>query len=51
MEDTSMEDDLNGRRLNGRRAKWKTTSMEDGLNGRQPQLKTTSIQDDFNFEE
>ena len=38
-----MEDDLNGRR-----SKWKTTTMEDDLNGRRPQWKMTSMEDDLN---
>ena len=43
-----MEDNLNGRHLNGRRPQWKTTSMEDDLNRRRPQGKTTSMEDDLN---
>ena len=52
---TSQEDDVKGKKtlqeeyhtmeedLNGRRPKWKITSIKDELNGRQPQLKTPSI--------
>ena len=42
-----MEDDLNGRCLNGRQPQWKTTSMEDDLNGRRPQWKLTLKEDDL----
>ena len=35
-------------RINGRRPKWKMTSMKDDLNRRQPQWKTTSMEDDLN---
>ena len=38
-----MEDDIDGKRH-----RWKTTSMEDNLNERWPQWKTTSIEDDRN---
>ena len=37
-----MEDDLNGRR-----PRWKTTSMEDDHNGKWPQWKTTLREDDL----
>ena len=33
-----MEDNLNGKHLNGRQPQWKTTSMKDDLNGRQWKL-------------
>ena len=47
MEDTSVEDNLSGRRppwkiasvvndLSGRRSQWKTTSVEDDLSGKVP---------------
>ena len=39
---------LNGRDLNGRRPKWKTTKMEDGQNGRRPKFKTTKMEKDQN---
>ena len=42
MEDTSMEDDRNGRQH-----QWKTTSIEDDLNGRRPKWKRTSMEDNL----
>ena len=43
-----MEDNINGRYLNGRQAQWKMTSTEDDLNGRKPQWKTTAMEEDLN---
>ena len=58
MEDTSVEDNLSGRRppwkiasvvndLSGRRPQWKMTSVEDDLIGRRPHWKTISVEDNL----
>ena len=43
-----MEDDQNGKQLNGRRPKWKTVKMEDDQNGRQTKWKMTKVKDNQN---
>ena len=45
---TSTDDDINEKDLNGRRAQWKTSSMEDELNGTRTQQKASSMEAEHN---